>query len=125
MENSRDDFRPFGQQCTLVIEGYDDDANKSDFHTAIANFLSAPPEVLKAATPFVHQYYEDMNSNGDPDDPEYVSIETPEDVWKHVQLGFEPMPPWYWGRLSFMTMSKPPTSAPIRRMATGSMSKPL
>lgn len=80
-----------GQLCRIVLSGYDEDGQKQDFHEAIANFLAAPESVLKAATPHIVQYCQDMNSLWSPDDPEYVKIETPADVWKHVQLGRRPV----------------------------------
>lgn len=80
-----------GQLCRVVLSGYDEDDHKHDFHQAIANFLAVPESVLKAAAPFVYQYCQDMNALWAAEDPEYVNVETPEDIWKHVQLGREPM----------------------------------
>lgn len=80
-----------GQMCRVVLSGYEEDAQKQDFHEAITNFLGAPESVLRAATPHVVQYCQDMNSLWAVDDPEYVRIEAPEDVWRHVQLGREPI----------------------------------
>ncbi len=80
-----------GHVCRVVLDGYDEDDRKQDFHEAIANFLAASESVLKAATPYVFQYCQDMNSLWEADDPEYVTIETAEDVWNHVRLGREPL----------------------------------
>jgi hypothetical protein len=38
-----------GKQCRVVLKGYDEDANRHEFHAAIANFLSGRPEVLQSA----------------------------------------------------------------------------
>jgi hypothetical protein len=80
-----------GQTCRLVLSGYEEDDRKHDFHQAIANFLAAPESVLKAAATYIFQYCEDMNSYWEPEDSEYVAIDRPEDVWKHLRLGREPM----------------------------------
>jgi hypothetical protein len=79
-----------GKACWIVVSGYDDDPRKDEFHTAIANFLRIPPSVLKEAESYVFRYYQNCNSNWEPDDNEYVSIESPSDVWSHIQLGSEP-----------------------------------
>jgi hypothetical protein len=34
-----------GKECRIVLEGYDADECKEDFHVAIANFLSGSPAV--------------------------------------------------------------------------------
>ncbi len=47
--------------------------------------------MLKEAEPYVFRYYQNCNSNWEPDDEEFVAIESPSDVWCHVQLGSEPM----------------------------------
>jgi hypothetical protein len=41
--------------------------------------------------PYDFRYYQNCNSNWDPDDDEFVKIESPGDVWSHVRLGSEPM----------------------------------
>ena len=79
-----------GKACRIVVSGYDDDPRKDDFHAAIANFLRIPPSVLKEAESHIFRYYQNCNSNWEPDDDEYVSIESPSDVWSHIHLGSEP-----------------------------------
>jgi len=78
-------------ECTIVVEGYDDDNRKEDFHVAIRNFLSVGEHVLLAAQPYIFQYYERCRDYYDPTDEEYVDIQSPGDVWKHVHLGDEPI----------------------------------
>jgi hypothetical protein len=80
-----------GKLCRIVVVEYDDDPRTDDFHVAIANFLRISPSVLKEAEPFVFSYYQNCNSNWEPDDAEYLEIESPSDVWRHVQLGSEPL----------------------------------
>jgi hypothetical protein len=78
------------QLCTFLVEGYEVDDSPADFDAAIRNFLAADESVLRAATPFVYAYCQDRNADWDEDDPEFVSLATPEDVWKHVRLGTQP-----------------------------------
>ena len=80
-----------GKKCCFVLEGYDDDPKKEDFHAAIANFLAADESVLKAAEPRIFRYYEDCNAHWEPDDDEHIVIAQPGDVWGHIRLGDEPM----------------------------------
>jgi hypothetical protein len=76
-----------GRPCRILIEGYDDDANKDEFHRAIANFLSIPPSVLIDAQLHVFQYYQDCNAVcGDDECP---AIESPHRVWDYVHFGNE------------------------------------
>jgi len=74
----------------VVVEGYDEDRNKDEFHAAIAHFLSLDSSALKHAEPHVFQYYKDSRENQDPDDEEFPSIKSPGDVWPHVRFGDEP-----------------------------------
>ena len=80
-----------GQECRIVIEAYDEDETKEDFHTAITNFLSADQSVLKEAEPHIYQYYDRCKEYYDPDDEEYVDIKSAGGIWSHVRLGNEPM----------------------------------
>lgn len=80
-----------GKMCRIVVEGYDEDANKGEYHAAIANFLSIQPFVLKEAESHVFRYYQACNDNWEPDDDEFVAIKSPGEVWRHVSLGGEPM----------------------------------
>ena len=76
--------------CRIVVEGYDEDANKEDFHVAIANFLSIEPSVLSAVETEVFRYYKDLNDGcWTPEDDEYVTIDSPSDVWEQVRFGDE------------------------------------
>jgi hypothetical protein len=80
-----------GRLGRIVLDGYEKDRAREDFHLAIANFLACGPSVLKSAEKYVFQYYQDMNSNWEPTDEEFVAIEHPSQVWEHVQLGTRPM----------------------------------
>jgi hypothetical protein len=80
-----------GSECKVVVEGYDEDPQPLEFHAAIANLLACGFSVLKAAEQHVFKYYQDMNSNWDTSDEEYVPINSPSDVWRHVRFGSEPM----------------------------------
>jgi hypothetical protein len=77
-------------QCSIVIAGgYDEDPAKEDFHTAIRNFLSISPSVLKDIEPHIFKYYQDCNRYWKPGDEQYLYISSPEGVWRHIQLGLE------------------------------------
>ena len=80
-----------GKVCRIVVAGYDDDPRTDEFHVAIANFLRISPSVLTEAEPFVFRYYQNCNGNWEPNDGEFVAIESPADVWRHIGLGSEPM----------------------------------
>ena len=77
------------RKVRIVLEGYEEDENKDDFHSAIGAFLSIGPDVLKAAESQVFSYYRDLNGYWTPSDQEYISIETPGEVWSHVEFGEE------------------------------------
>lgn len=80
-----------GQLCRIVVEGYDEDPAKEEFHIAIKNFLSIDQSALKDVESYVFQYYQDCHANLEPDNDEVPVIESPEDIWRHVQFGSEPM----------------------------------
>jgi hypothetical protein len=80
-----------GRECFVLVDGYAEDDNPGDFHVAIANLLDGERDILQKASHHIFRYYQDMNSYWSPDDPEYVSIAAPKDVWRHIQLGSEPM----------------------------------
>jgi len=78
-----------GKMCSIVVEGYEEDDAKQDYHAAITNFLSIDPPILKEAEPFIFLYYEDIKNLVD--DEDIVSIKSPSGIWNHVKLGNEPM----------------------------------
>ena len=80
-----------GEESKIVLEGYDEDPNKNDFHIAIANLISSSPAVLKEAEPYIYQYYQDISHYYSASDKNFVSIKSPAEVWAHVQLGAEPV----------------------------------
>lgn len=79
-----------GKMCRILVDHYDGDRNQADYHRAIANFLSADASVLKKAEKHIFRYYEDCNSDLDPDEEGYLVIESPRDVWRHIRLGDKP-----------------------------------
>jgi hypothetical protein len=77
-----------GKICRVIAEEYENDPNKSEFHTAISNFLSIGPEVLRAVEQHIYQYYKDTFDILEPDPEEdFVIIKTPADVWQHIEFG--------------------------------------
>ncbi len=80
-----------GKKRRIIIQGYDEDRNKDEFHAAIANFLSLDSSALKQVEPHVFRYYKDSKDNLDPEHDGFPSIGSPDEVWRHVRLGDEPM----------------------------------
>ena len=78
-----------GIACRIILTGYDGDPRPDDFRTAVANLLRCPPSVLLDASQHIAHYCEDINSQREAGDPELVPFGTPEDLWRHVQLGTE------------------------------------
>jgi hypothetical protein len=74
-----------------VLEGYDEEPNKNDYNLAIANFMSITPLALKEVETHLFQYYLDMKSSWTPSDGEFVSIDSPGEIWDHIQSGDEPV----------------------------------
>lgn len=78
-----------GKKCHVVLDGYDTDPRKDEFHVAIANFLSATPDVLREADEPLFRYYKNneewWTEEGEP------PITSADELWKHVQLGGQPM----------------------------------
>jgi Domain of unknown function (DUF6985) len=77
-----------GKQCRIVLERYDEDERKEDFHVAIANFLSGSPTVLREADEALFRYYKDFEEWWLEDDNQPIK---PADAWQHVRLGSEPI----------------------------------
>jgi hypothetical protein len=77
------------EMCFISIEDYDEDPCQQDFHVAIQNFLSIDQSVIRAAEPYIYQYYQDCNNCFDPTDDEFIVIEASEDIWEHIELGGE------------------------------------
>jgi len=78
-----------GKACRIVLEGYDEDERKEDFHVAIANFLSGSPAVLREADEPLFRYYKDFEEWWLEDDKE--PIKSADELWRQVRLGGEPM----------------------------------
>jgi hypothetical protein len=78
-----------GKRCRIVLEGYDEDERKEEFHAAIANFLSGAPAVLREADEPLFRYYKDCEEFWlEEDNP---PIRFADELWRHVRLGSEPM----------------------------------
>lgn len=76
-----------GRQCRIVLEGYDEDERKDEFHVAIANFLSATPAVLREADEPLFRYYKDFEEWWLKD---REPIRSADELWQSVRLGSEP-----------------------------------
>jgi hypothetical protein len=80
-----------GDEREFVLEGYEKDDRKEEFHQAIKNFLSIDESVLKDAQEHIFRYYRDVIEQLTPDDDWYVEIAKPEDIWQHIQFGLSLM----------------------------------
>ncbi|MGO3892629.1 MAG: DUF6985 domain-containing protein [Paenalcaligenes sp.] len=78
-----------GQECEVVLEEYDEDECQADFHTAIANFLTASPKILREADDALFSYYKDYEKywleEGN------APLATAEELWQRVRFGSELM----------------------------------
>jgi hypothetical protein len=70
--------------CHVLVNGYDDDPTREDFHAAIAAFLALDESALKAAAPAIFEYYQDIAADF-PDDVSAIS--SPNEVWRHIRPG--------------------------------------
>jgi hypothetical protein len=76
-----------GKQCQIVLEGYDEDERKDEFHIAIANFLSGTPAVLREADDALWRYYKDCEGWWvEEGNPPITSVDV---LWQHVRFGSE------------------------------------
>ena len=57
-----------GQEFQMVIEGYEGDPAKEDFHLAISNFISSSHSVLLEAENNIFEYFKDINSHWESSD---------------------------------------------------------
>ena len=78
-----------GKECRIVLEGYEEDNRKEDFHVAIGNFLSASSAVLREADEPLFRYYKDFEEWWLEDGKK--PIKPGDELWQHVRLGSEPM----------------------------------
>src|SRR5262249_11391644 len=51
------------KHCRIIVEGYDEDPRKEEFHTAVSNFLTAKPAVLADVAADLFRYYQDCNAD--------------------------------------------------------------
>ncbi len=80
-----------GDKFEFILEEYEEDESKEEFHEAIHNFLSIDESALEQAQDSIFQYYKDVFDQLVPDDEWYVEISEPKDIWKHIQFGSSPM----------------------------------
>jgi hypothetical protein len=71
-----------GKRCQLILDNYDHDANPTDFHCAIANFLAIGPSVLQTAAVHVFAYYQDCVGTAD----NIPIIASADAVWQYVHF---------------------------------------
>ena len=78
-----------GQSVRFVLDGYADDANKTDYHTAIQNLIELGGEALTAVEPFVVQYCNELLELYDEAEHRNIKFDHPSEIWKYVQFGSE------------------------------------
>jgi hypothetical protein len=76
---------------TIVLDGYEDDLKKGEFHVAIKNFLAGDRTVLERASKHVYRYYLDVREEVGDDEEDFPRIKSAATVWKRVSLGDEPL----------------------------------
>jgi hypothetical protein len=76
-----------GELRRIIVEEYEMDPQKADFHIAISNFLSIDPSELRKASGAVFSYYKDCVKSRGKDDESYVRVVSADDVWKHIKFG--------------------------------------
>ena len=85
-------FESLKLKYCFVLEEYDEDPNKDEFHSAMKNFSLNFEESLKEAKTHIYDYYLDLK--GEYEDDEFMSeilpeIKSSEDVCKYIELGDE------------------------------------
>ena len=73
-----------GVECRFMLEGYEGDANPSDFRDAMRRFIASAPQVLIDASIHVYAYYTAIRNSGWGNPPEIPSAEQ---VWDFVDFG--------------------------------------
>ena len=76
---------------TIVLDGYEDDRKKGEFHAAIKNLFAGDRAVLERAFKHVYRYYLDVKEDVGADEEGFPRIMSAATVWKRVRLGAEPM----------------------------------
>lgn len=80
-----------GAMCHIVVDGYDADPAKDEFHAVISTFLALDESALSAAAPSIFEYYQDTVTSFDANDDWHVEIFGPDEVWNHVHIGDQAM----------------------------------
>ncbi|WP_316674859.1 DUF6985 domain-containing protein [uncultured Tolumonas sp.] len=78
----------FNIDCEFIIEGYQRDDQKNDFHNAIYNFINLTDNDLKNIEPHIYQYYKDYLSHYHGHE-KIVQIQHSEDILDYITIGFE------------------------------------
>jgi hypothetical protein len=73
-----------GKLCRIVLEGYQDDENQTDFHKAIERLLAGGPDVLTDASESLYLYYKDYEEHWLEEGRAPLRAS---EVWQHVQFG--------------------------------------
>ncbi len=77
-----------GRVCDIELdEDCVQDPHQEDINGAIENFIALEPSALTDVEQDVFRYYLDCKDDFEPGDPQRVVIESPKDVWEHIQFG--------------------------------------
>ncbi|TMN39341.1 hypothetical protein CWC03_10065 [Pseudoalteromonas sp. S2755] len=80
-----------GKLVEFILEQYEEDKKRDEFHEAIKSFLVIDESVLRASQDYIYQYYKDLFVHLVSEDDWYVEILNADDVWQHIQFGNAPL----------------------------------
>lgn len=60
-----------GSEVRFILENYEEDDAREEFHQAVENFLALDKSALKQAQDHLFRYYRDICAQLDPDDDEW------------------------------------------------------
>ncbi|GGX47951.1 DUF6985 domain-containing protein [Undibacterium squillarum] len=78
-----------GLECEFLLEGYEDDAHPEEFHEAVRRFLSAGPDMLRAAQQHIYYYYLDCAKLAKSEKRDCPEIQHAAQLWDHLEFGAE------------------------------------
>jgi hypothetical protein len=73
----------------ILLEGYEDDAHPEEFHEAVRRFLSAGPDMLRAAQQHIYYYYLDCAKLAKSEKRDCPEIQHAAQLWDHLEFGAE------------------------------------
>lgn len=77
-----------GAEFEFILEGYENDEAKDDFHQAIRNFLTLDSAALTQEQGALFDYYQDCIAHLAPGEDPLELIDAAS-IWQHVRFGYE------------------------------------